>query len=335
MTPERLAEIESDFTKWISALTITQSEQFANNANRAVVDLVSTLKQAQEQRDERDAEVEARTIQECAALICKRCAKGEPVKPNRDHNDYAHSLSPYSEEHCKATRIWTRYAGLTGQLADSERAKEAAEAKLADYREALQRISGWANEAYPAEAFPDQDLRLANEVLAAHGISMSAMHGQWARRLIGGIGEIAKQALAQIDAPKRPDKPLPPAKDLTGSDPDFTGGLSTDEYIRSVRGSAPTAGPSDTERLNKLEEMLGFPGNCFINRDGKRIDHLLMTPSARGSSLHVTGSYSSLATLRETADRFIKLSRERAKEDAATQAEKEQKRSSKNMESSG
>jgi hypothetical protein len=85
---------------------------------------------------------------------------------------------------------------------------------------------------------------------------------------------------------------------------------------------APAAGPSDTERLNKLEEMLGFPGNCFINRNGKRIDHLLMSPSARGSSLHVTGSYSSLATLRETADRFIKLSRERAKEDAM-QAEKE------------
>jgi hypothetical protein len=191
---------------------------------------------------------------------------------------------------------------------------------------------------------------------------------------------IRRVALAQIDAPKHPDKSLPLAKDLTGSDPDFTGDLSTDEYIRGLRGSAPSdtgmeqrcldfvkgakwwewtkskpnatmwqsdqlaayeaakllfsgssepwppehalaAGPSDTERLNKLEERLGFPGNCFINRDGKRIDHLLMSPSARGSSLHVTGSYSSLATLRDTADCFIKLSRERAKEDAAMHAE--------------
>lgn len=67
--------------------------------------------------------------------------------------------------------------------------------QLDDQRHALKRISDWATEAYPPESFPDQDLERANEVLAAAGISISAMHGQWARHLIGGIGRIAKDVI--------------------------------------------------------------------------------------------------------------------------------------------
>jgi hypothetical protein len=67
---------------------------------------------------------------------------------------------------------------------------------------------------------------------------------------------IRRVALAQIDAPKHPDKSLPLAKDLTGSDPDFTGDLSTDEYIRSIRGSAPW----NNDALTLLRELSGGNG---------------------------------------------------------------------------
>ncbi|MFN0071892.1 MAG: hypothetical protein ACKVVP_10440 [Chloroflexota bacterium] len=37
-------------------------------------------------------------------------------------------------------------------------------------------------------------------------------------------------------APLRPESSLPRAAELTGADPQFTGGLATEDYIRSVRG---------------------------------------------------------------------------------------------------
>ncbi len=59
-------------------------------------------------------------------------------------------------------------------------------------REALQRIADWAD-AYPLEQFPEQDLKKADQILKQHGISMSAMHGQWARNIVEGIGKIARE----------------------------------------------------------------------------------------------------------------------------------------------
>jgi len=82
------------------------------------------------------------------------------------------------------------------QLVEAKSRITTLEEQVIDLREALQRISDWANEAYPPESFPAQDLKRANEVLEASGISMSAMHGQWARHLIGDIGRIAKEAIS-------------------------------------------------------------------------------------------------------------------------------------------
>jgi hypothetical protein len=55
-----------------------------------------------------------------------------------------------------------------------------------DAIEALAAIEQWA-EAYPEDVFPAQDLKSANEVLAEHGISMSAMYGTWGRHITQGI----------------------------------------------------------------------------------------------------------------------------------------------------
>ena len=56
--------------------------------------------------------------------------------------------------------------------------------------ERLYYIRAWLD-AYPLEAFPDQDLKLADKVLKRHGISMGAMHGQWARHIVSGLRKIA------------------------------------------------------------------------------------------------------------------------------------------------
>lgn len=61
----------------------------------------------------------------------------------------------------------------------------------------LDRIRAWCD-AYPIEVFPDQDLEKANTVLAEAGISMSAMHGQWARHIMSGIASIAGKAKASV-----------------------------------------------------------------------------------------------------------------------------------------
>ena len=67
--------------------------------------------------------------------------------------------------------------------------------EIEDLTEALQKIADWALRAYPVEMFADQDLGKARIILETHGIDYSAMHGQWARHLLGGIGEIAKEAI--------------------------------------------------------------------------------------------------------------------------------------------
>lgn len=61
-------------------------------------------------------------------------------------------------------------------------------------REALGKILDWAN-AYPDDVFPDQDLKKADAVLQAAGISMSAMYGEWGRHISRGIKSIAERAI--------------------------------------------------------------------------------------------------------------------------------------------
>ncbi len=59
------------------------------------------------------------------------------------------------------------------------------------------RIKQWA-EAYPVEVFlpvTQDDLTMAEKVLKDAGVSMSAIHGSWARHILKGIGEICDGGL--------------------------------------------------------------------------------------------------------------------------------------------
>lgn len=79
--------------------------------------------------------------------------------------------------------------------------------QLEDLQSTIARIRAWC-EAYPINMFPDQDLKKADEVLKAAGISMSAMHGQWARHIMQGVARIvgaAPEPERPADIPKQAD----------------------------------------------------------------------------------------------------------------------------------
>lgn len=83
---------------------------------------------------------------------------------------------------------------LSGALHQALERMEVAERERDDAVDQLERIQTWCN-AYPVDVFPEQDTARSDEVLRAAGISMSAMHGSWARRIVEGIGNIARVAL--------------------------------------------------------------------------------------------------------------------------------------------
>jgi hypothetical protein len=89
-------------------------------------------------------------------------------------------------------------ANATSLAAQRERDAQETEAQC----DALQSIAAWCS-AYPDDVFPDQDMKKAREVLEANGISIGAMHGQWARHIVKGIGEIASAAIRQQDKGER------------------------------------------------------------------------------------------------------------------------------------
>lgn len=60
--------------------------------------------------------------------------------------------------------------------------------------DALNEILHWAN-AYPKTVFIEPDFEKVERALKAVGISMSALHGSWARHLLEGVGGIATEAL--------------------------------------------------------------------------------------------------------------------------------------------
>jgi len=71
------------------------------------------------------------------------------------------------------------------------------EDKIDQYHDALWKVKQWV-EAYPEDVFipiSSEDMKRANEVLKDAGINMSAMHGQWARHIVDGIGKIVNSAL--------------------------------------------------------------------------------------------------------------------------------------------
>lgn len=78
----------------------------------------------------------------------------------------------------------------------AESALTVAVARSEQQQDTLTKILQWCD-AYPASVFTDQDLGRANAVLAEAGISMTAMHGQWGRQIMAGIGEIARAALTR------------------------------------------------------------------------------------------------------------------------------------------
>lgn len=82
-------------------------------------------------------------------------------------------------------------AALTTQLEEA-----------ADDHDKLQRVRQWA-EAYPEDIFrpvTNDDLKRADALLREAGISMSAMHGHWARHIVCGIGSIVGARLSTAPA---------------------------------------------------------------------------------------------------------------------------------------
>jgi hypothetical protein len=62
------------------------------------------------------------------------------------------------------------------------------------YGAALQRIADWSD-AYPFSVFPKPDLKLADEVLTAVGLTLDAISADAMRHVIERAGRIAKEAL--------------------------------------------------------------------------------------------------------------------------------------------
>jgi hypothetical protein len=73
--------------------------------------------------------------------------------------------------------------------------------------DALQRIVQWVD-AYPLAVFPEPDFKRAAELLKAGGITLDAVSASCMRHVIEGVGEIARQALAQHERVERVDSAL-------------------------------------------------------------------------------------------------------------------------------
>jgi hypothetical protein len=62
---------------------------------------------------------------------------------------------------------------------------------------ALHRIVQWS-EAYPLDIFPEPDLEKAHELLKAGGITLDAVSAHCMRRVVRGVGMIAREALDAV-----------------------------------------------------------------------------------------------------------------------------------------
>jgi hypothetical protein len=60
--------------------------------------------------------------------------------------------------------------------------------------DALRRIAHWAD-AYPRDVFLEPDWQRAREVLEANGMTLDAISAACMRRVIDGVGAIAREAL--------------------------------------------------------------------------------------------------------------------------------------------
>lgn len=62
--------------------------------------------------------------------------------------------------------------------------------------DALQKILQWS-EAYPLDIFPEPDWAYARVLLGHGGISLDAISASCNRRVVNGIGDIAREALEE------------------------------------------------------------------------------------------------------------------------------------------
>jgi hypothetical protein len=63
-------------------------------------------------------------------------------------------------------------------------------------RAALERIGMWAD-AYPLDVFPEPDWRKARALLEAGGMTLDSVSAGAMRRVVGGIGKTAREALRE------------------------------------------------------------------------------------------------------------------------------------------
>jgi hypothetical protein len=88
-----------------------------------------------------------------------------------------------------------RFVGDTGTLGHIDPTELTA--LIASWRErgeALERCIQWS-EAYPLNIFPEPDLKQARLLLEAGGITLDAVSASAMRRVVNGIGKIARAAL--------------------------------------------------------------------------------------------------------------------------------------------
>ena len=119
--------------------------------------------------------------------------------------------TPYAEASLgwKMTCVNTAKAIIGGTMIDKENPNlpgrviqiakgEAMIDRTYELEDALRRVKQWCD-AYPKTVFmpvSDFDMARAQELLGEAGISMSAMHAQWARHILQGIGEIVDSVLS-------------------------------------------------------------------------------------------------------------------------------------------
>jgi len=65
--------------------------------------------------------------------------------------------------------------------------------RLDRYEDALQSIVQWS-EAYPLDIFPEPDWKAARKLLEAGGISLDSISAHCMRRVVEGVGKIAREA---------------------------------------------------------------------------------------------------------------------------------------------
>lgn len=109
------------------------------------------------------------------------------------------NLSDPAWQHSTHQVEWFRERSMLMLEASAEIERlRASLSRAEEAEERVARVKQWA-EAYPQDIFlpvtPD-DLKRADALLREAGISMSAMHGHWARHIVSGIAKIVGADIA-------------------------------------------------------------------------------------------------------------------------------------------